>query len=237
MKSTPLLGPAFALLWLPQLTGSQAWGASPDLERACRELITEHQACLMVFSKNPDGGKSHCDALAGPQLVECRRDEGAQSRGHGRSALLAPRTTPTALHTKQLPLHCDAVLTSPFGQRKDPFSRRLAFHAGVDLGAPRGTPVYARAAGMVTGADWAGGRGKQVVLDHGSGMTSAYGHLDRMMVEVGDSVAPGQLVGTVGRTGRATGFHLHYQVEQDGQPVDPLTHHSLAPELGREIDP
>jgi hypothetical protein len=110
-----------------------------------------------------------------------------------------------------------APLTSPFGPRG------FGFHAGVDLGAGRGTPVTAAAPGQVVWAGiMAGGWGKLVIVAHRQGITSMYAHLSRIDVQVGDQVATGAQVGRVGATGDAAGPHLHFEVRVDGAAVDPL---------------
>ncbi|PDO09671.1 MAG: hypothetical protein BLM47_11225 [Candidatus Reconcilbacillus cellulovorans] len=112
-------------------------------------------------------------------------------------------------------------VSSPFGYRKDPFTGRKTFHTGVDIAASFGDPVYATADGRVaeTGSDRV--RGRFVVLDHKSGLQTAYLHLSRIAVAEGDSVAAGDVIGFVGSTGRSTGPHLHYEVMRDGWVVDP----------------
>lgn len=116
-------------------------------------------------------------------------------------------------------------LTSPFGERVHPFSGERVHHRGVDLAAAPGTPILSPAPGRVTVATerYEGGdpHGTVVVLDHGEELQSFYSHLDSLAVSVGQEVARGQQVGTVGSTGEVTGAHLHFEVWRDGQPVDP----------------
>jgi murein DD-endopeptidase MepM/ murein hydrolase activator NlpD len=111
--------------------------------------------------------------------------------------------------------------TSPFGERRDPFNGRAAFHPGIDLAAPYGTPVYATAAGVVTFAGWSGGYGKIVEIDHGHGIVTRYGHLERPTVLVGERVAAGTQIGYEGSTGRSTGPHVIYEIDVNGEPQDP----------------
>ncbi len=97
------------------------------------------------------------------------------------------------------------------------------FHEGIDILAPRGTPVRAAEIGLVLYAgDGLRGYGNVVVLDHGDGITTLYGHLDAFRVESGDAVPVGAVIGTVGRTGNATTSHLHFELRVDGEAVDPL---------------
>ena len=109
----------------------------------------------------------------------------------------------------------DGTLTSPFGPRWG----RL--HGGIDVGAPIGTPVTAPRGGVVIAAGSYGELGLMVELDHGEGWTSRYGHLSAIEVAVGDALAVDEALGQVGTTGNATGPHLHWEIRQDGIPIDP----------------
>jgi peptidoglycan DL-endopeptidase CwlO len=95
------------------------------------------------------------------------------------------------------------------------------WHSGIDLAAARGTPVRATLPGIVTVIVSATGYGLHVVIDHGGGLTSLYGHLDTVLVNSGDDVAAGQVIGTVGSSGNATGPHLHFEIRRDGIAEDP----------------
>lgn len=115
-------------------------------------------------------------------------------------------------------------MTSGFGHRRWRRSGHSENHQGVDIAAPRGTPVHAPAEGVVTHAGWKGDYGNMVELDHGTGYVTRFGHLSQMDVEVGDRVMKGQIIGEVGSTGRSTGPHLHYEVRYNGTPVDPINY-------------
>jgi murein DD-endopeptidase MepM/ murein hydrolase activator NlpD len=115
----------------------------------------------------------------------------------------------------------EAELTSGFGMRIDPFTRGPAMHTGLDFRADRGAEVRATAAGRVTLAEYSGGYGRMVEIDHGNGVTTRYAHLSAMRVGPGETVVAGTVLGRVGSTGRSTGPHLHYEVRVDGEPVDP----------------
>lgn len=112
-------------------------------------------------------------------------------------------------------------VASSFGQREDPINGEGAFHAGIDIDAPYGTPVRAAADGDVTGASMGAGYGRQVVLDHGHDLLTVYGHLSAIAVMPGQHVTRGQVIGYVGQSGRATGPHLHYEVRVHNVPVNP----------------
>jgi murein DD-endopeptidase MepM/ murein hydrolase activator NlpD len=112
-----------------------------------------------------------------------------------------------------------------FGDRIDPFSGEGAFHSGVDISGAAGTPVRTTADGMVVYAQWLGGYGKMVVVDHGGGVQTVYAHLSRYFVNVGETVTRGQFVGAVGATGKTTAPHLHYEVRVGGSAVNPYLYH------------
>lgn len=110
------------------------------------------------------------------------------------------------------------VLTSTYGMR---WGR---MHEGIDIGAPSGTPIYAAAGGTVNYAGWEGGYGNLIVIDHGNGLATAYGHQSQLAVSSGQTVARGQVIGYVGSTGHSTGPHLHFEVRVNGSPTDPLAY-------------
>jgi murein DD-endopeptidase MepM/ murein hydrolase activator NlpD len=119
----------------------------------------------------------------------------------------------------KLPLR--SGVNSGFGARLSPWTREPEFHAGIDLAASSGTPVKASAPGVVRFAGVADGYGKSVILDHGAGVESRYGHLQTVGVARGQRVEIGQPIGLSGNSGRSTAPHLHYEVRVDGRPVDP----------------
>lgn len=129
--------------------------------------------------------------------------------------ITAMASTPSIRPTKGL-------ITSTFGYRKSPFTGLRDFHSGLDIGAKIGSPVKATADGKVTFADRQGYLGKLVVIDHGHGLITRYAHLSKILINCGDIVKKGEIVGKVGNTGKSTGSHLHYEVHLDGVPVNPL---------------
>jgi murein DD-endopeptidase MepM/ murein hydrolase activator NlpD len=114
-------------------------------------------------------------------------------------------------------------VTSGFGEREDPIIREGEgeFHKGIDIGSPDGTPVHAPADGRVIKAGPGTGYGREIEIDHGNGIVTVYGHLSGYNVTVGETVAKGQVIGYVGHSGRATGSHLHYEVQVRGTAVNP----------------
>ena len=113
-------------------------------------------------------------------------------------------------------------LSAGYGMRSDPFTRQPDFHPGLDISADKGTPVYATADGTVDLASRVGEYGNLIVVNHGFGISTRYGHLSKFLVEPGQQVKRGQLIAYVGATGRATGSHLHYEVTINGRLLNPL---------------
>lgn len=112
-------------------------------------------------------------------------------------------------------------VTSGFGPRRSTRVGGTRFHRGIDIAAPVGTQIHASGDGVVTFAGYRGGYGKALIIDHGFGMTTLYGHNRELFVKEGDRVRRGMVISAVGMTGRTTGAHLHYEVSVDGVPVNP----------------
>ncbi|HWZ75300.1 MAG TPA: M23 family metallopeptidase [Candidatus Sulfotelmatobacter sp.] len=115
----------------------------------------------------------------------------------------------------------EGQVTGSFGERIDPFNGEGAFHSGVDIGSSYGHPIVAPADGVVTVTDTMGGYGKTIMIDHGSGISTRYGHLSGFAVTAGQHVQRGDIIGYVGESGRSTGPHLHYEVRINDTPVNP----------------
>jgi murein DD-endopeptidase MepM/ murein hydrolase activator NlpD len=113
-------------------------------------------------------------------------------------------------------------ITSDYGYRRDPINGRSAVHSGVDFAAPRNTPLYTTAPGVVSFAGWRGRYGRVVEIDHGFGIKTRYAHLAKISVKKGEELGIGVEVGLLGSSGRVTGPHLHYEVLFDGAPLDPM---------------
>ena len=113
-------------------------------------------------------------------------------------------------------------LTGTFGGRSDPFTGEPGFHQGLDISTEKGQPVFATADGHVESATYTGDYGNLLVLTHGFGLSTRYGHLSAFAVKPGHSVRRGEVIGYVGSTGRSTGAHLHYEILANGQLINPL---------------
>ncbi|MBD2136533.1 M23 family metallopeptidase [Anabaena sp. FACHB-1237] len=140
-------------------------------------------------------------------------------------------------HGMLFPLAVPAPITSLFGWRIHPITGDRRFHAGTDIGAPTGTPVIAAARGQVEGASWMGGYGLAVTINHTSAQQTLYGHLSEILVQPGQWVEPGTVIGRVGSTGNSTGSHLHFEVRhltQNGWvAVDPAVR--VPSSISREV--
>lgn len=128
-----------------------------------------------------------------------------------------------------MPLKLDVRISSEFGPRRNPFGGGYEQHNGIDFPGPQGTPIHVTAPGTVETADWSGGYGYHVIVDHGYGYRTLYAHLSSMAVAQGDLVERDRVIGYLGSTGRSSGPHLHYTVYRDREAVDPKRY--LTPSL------
>jgi murein DD-endopeptidase MepM/ murein hydrolase activator NlpD len=177
-----------------------------------RELATarrDKRSALGDVREDKQEALEHMNELLAQSATIAARIRSAQS-----SAVVPAPTGPASAAGLVWPVH--GVLTSSYGWR---WGR---MHEGIDLAVPSGTPVVASASGTVVVAGWMGGYGNLVVVDHGNGLATAYGHNASVTVGYGQSVAQGQLIAYAGNTGYSTGPHVHFEVRVNGTPVDPL---------------
>jgi murein DD-endopeptidase MepM/ murein hydrolase activator NlpD len=178
-----------------------------------RELATaraDKRSTLADVREDKNDALEHMNELLAESATLAARIRSAQSSG-----VVVPGPTGAASAAGFVwPVH--GILTSGFGWR---WGR---MHEGIDLAVPSGTPVVASASGTVVVAGWLGGYGNLVVIDHGNGMATAYGHNTSVTVGYGQTVAQGQLIAYSGSTGHSTGPHVHFEVRVNGSPVDPL---------------
>jgi murein DD-endopeptidase MepM/ murein hydrolase activator NlpD len=146
--------------------------------------------------------------------------ESLETRLHDVRSSVDKRNALAAATPSVWPAH--GWLSSGMGPRRDPVSGEADFHPGLDIVGDKGEPVYATAAGRVTHAGYQGAYGNLIVIDHGFGLETRYGHLSRFKVKPGTRVNRGDVIGTVGATGRVTGTHLHYEVHANGRLLNPL---------------
>ncbi len=125
-------------------------------------------------------------------------------------------------------------ISSGFGYRRDPFTRRAAMHRGLDFKGPRGTPIVAAAKGTVTFAGWKSGYGKVVEISHGNGLTTRYAHMSKYLAQRGQLVEAGEQIGALGSTGRSTGPHLHFELRVNNRAINPRPFLESAPDVLKE---
>ena len=169
-----------------------------------------------VAAANPEGrdaiGLAHLET--GIDRLETSLDRMADAvADHDLAAMAYPNRSPVRDH---LP-----AISSGFGVRVDPFTGRMARHMGLDIPAAYGTPVLASGGGRVLSAGFRGPYGNAIVIDHGHGLQTLYGHCSKLYVRPGELVMPHQKIAAVGSTGRSTGPHLHFEVIRDGNRVAP----------------
>ena len=158
-------------------------------------------------------------------IVERQREIEAQREAARRAAGIAGgAVAPGAGAPGAVAWPVSGTITSPFGYRPNPFGGGMEFHQGLDIAAPMGTTVTAAAGGTVISAGWYGGYGNYILIDHGGGMATGYGHLSQVFVSAGQQIQKGQAIGAVGSTGMSTGPHLHFEVRIGGKPVDPAAY-------------
>jgi murein DD-endopeptidase MepM/ murein hydrolase activator NlpD len=172
-----------------------------------------------------DDTSASAEAALEELVREKQAEEEARRAAERRAAQLAGESLPPEPGAPgQLAWPVSGPITSPFGMRMHPVYGRPILHAGIDIGVPQGTTIGAAADGRVIVAGYEGDCGNMVALDHRGGLSTIYCHMSQIFVGVGQDVQRGQAIGAVGMTGDATGPHLHFQVMQDGHPVDPMSY-------------
>lgn len=159
-------------------------------------------------------------------IQEKQREEAARRDAARRAALLSGTQPPPELGggPGAIGWPVSGPITSPFGMRFDPVQHHYQLHSGIDVAAPQGVTISAAAAGKIIFAGWYGGYGNAIIIDHGGGISTLYGHCSQIFVGVGQEVQKGQAIGAVGMTGDATGPHVHFEVRVNGKPVDPMSY-------------
>ena len=193
---------AKAMEKLPALTKARAMGGGSEVDRTARTTLSA--------LTTPDDTFGLLRTLL--ESLESRL--GAVRRTVDRRNALAA-ATPSIWPAR-------GWLTSTMGYRRDPINGGDDFHAGLDIAGDKGQPVYATAEGQVVQSGYQGAYGNTILIDHGFGLKTRYGHLQDAKVHSGDHVKRGDIIGHVGATGRATGYHLHYEVLANGKLLNPL---------------
>lgn len=202
-----------------QLEAQRQQLAKLQAEAEAKKAVVENkkQDQLIVLARLQDekalAEASYAELQATSQDIEARiraRQQQGASAGqvvHGSGVFIWPTSGP---------------ITSPFGYRIHPIFGTQIYHSGIDIGVDTGTPIVAADSGVVVEADWLGGYGYAVVIDHGNGLSTLYGHNSELAVSPGQSVQQGQVIAYAGSTGYSTGPHCHFEVRVDGSPVDPM---------------
>lgn len=197
-----------------------------DLRRAIHDQAARIRTALDVARIDPRRVPVREAAVGGPLVpVPATLDAGlAASVQEVETAMSELGSLAAVSQTLPLgrPLAGELEPTSGFGYRLDPFTRTAALHTGIDLRAEAGTPVRATAAGRVVAAEYVGGYGNMVEVEHESGLATRYGHLSVIGVVPGQAVSAGQILGRAGSTGRSSGTHLHYETRIRGEAVNPV---------------
>jgi murein DD-endopeptidase MepM/ murein hydrolase activator NlpD len=214
---------------------SQLTSDASDASDTISGVLTRFQIRVPAESAS---AKSNDDSAVGGPFVEPEAgDDFDNSLAQLDTALTRLETVRST--AASLPFQNPAIgkeITSPFGNRRDPFLGRLALHAGVDFRFAPGEKVHPTAPGKVITAGWSGGYGNMVEVDHGNGISTRYGHMSEILVNVGDTVDRQDTIGLAGSTGRSTGTHLHYEVRQNGRAVDPIYFISAGTKLASYIN-
>jgi murein DD-endopeptidase MepM/ murein hydrolase activator NlpD len=206
-------------------------GALQQLDSDTRRTVAAVEKIIAATGMDPRPARqrsSDPDSARGGPYIPWQATPAAADSGSGRFETVARRLERLkALRDilQQLPIVLPvthAVISGGYGFRFDPFNGVSARHEGIDLRAISDPTVHAPGAGTVVSAGWNGEFGNMVEIDHGFAVVTRYAHLARISVRRGDVVVPGQPLGVIGATGRATGAHLHYEIRVAGQPRDPL---------------
>ena len=209
------------LYWSLRAAGASPQVAAQYLAALATEIdvgeVAPNDSFDMVLGANRELLYAGLDRIGHGALQLVRWN--ANGRSQWIDAANAARPAPA---TSGLLMPAAGPITSYFGYRYHPILHFTRFHAGVDVGAGWGSPIVAAADGQVAAAGWGGGYGREVQIAHGGGILSVYGHMSEIVAQPGSFVRRGQLIGYVGSSGLSTGPHLHFEVRQGGQPVNPL---------------
>ncbi|QSJ16108.1 peptidoglycan DD-metalloendopeptidase family protein [Nostoc sp. UHCC 0702] len=181
------------------------------------QRLNSDRLALEAAQNQLDQDSKNLEALIQQKIAEARAREEAQAKTNSRTSIIIQGTGVFAYPS-------DAPTSSPFGWRMHPVLGYRRFHAGLDFAAGYGSTIRAADSGTVIFAGWYGGYGRAVIIDHGKGITTLYGHTSQLYVSEGQTVQRGQAIAAVGSTGLSTGPHLHFEVRHHGSPVNPANY-------------
>lgn len=203
---------SISLLRQQLLASRQQYSAQVQQQSAMMTRLQENRGALSAAISQLDKDSANLTEL----ILERVAAEGGDSKMAREEALRAARSSHRMVRPSSGPI------TSQFGRRFHPILGSSRFHAGTDFGAAYGSPIWAAESGVVIFAGWYGGYGNAVIIDHGGGVTTLYGHASRLDVQEGNAVQKGSAIAAIGTTGLSTGPHLHFEVRQSGEPTDPM---------------
>ncbi|QHG16427.1 M23 family metallopeptidase [Nostoc sp. ATCC 53789] len=180
------------------------------------QRLNSDRLALEAAQNQLERESKNLEVLIQQKVAEARATEQAQTKTNSRTAIIRG--------TGVMAYPSDASTSSPFGWRVHPILGYRRFHAGLDFAASYGSKIRAADSGRVIFAGWYGGYGRALIIDHGNGMTTLYGHTSELYVSEGQAVERGQAIGAVGSTGFSTGPHLHFEVRRNGTPVNPANY-------------
>jgi len=192
-----------------------------SLETESEQLTAELRRRVAEAEQRRAAEASAAAAVEQQRLASLPARPGPGSGSAGPVVAAGPAAPAAPASSGRFQLPAQGRLSSPFGYRTHPISGASRLHAGQDIAAPSGSPIYAAETGVVSSAGWRGGYGNATVIDHGGGLATLYAHQSRFGVRAGQQVTRGQLIGYVGSTGYSTGPHLHFEVRENGTPVNP----------------
>ncbi|WP_121967939.1 M23 family metallopeptidase [Leptolyngbya sp. BC1307] len=204
---------SIALLRQQLMASRQQYAAQVQQQSEMMTRLQENRGALSAAINQLDKDSANLTELI---LERVAAADGINSKMAREEALRAARSSGRMVRPSLGPI------TSQFGRRFHPVLGYSRFHAGTDFGAAHGTPILAAESGVVIFAGWYGGYGNAVIIDHGAGVTTLYGHASRLNVQEGEAVKQGDAIAAVGTTGLSTGPHLHFEVRHNGEPTDPM---------------
>lgn len=181
------------------------------------QRLNSDRLALEAAQNQLERESKNLEVLIQQKVAKARATEEAQTKTNSRTSVILRGTGAMAYPS-------DAATSSPFGWRMHPVLGYRRFHAGLDFAASYGSTIRAADSGRVIFAGWYGGYGRAVIIDHGNGITTLYGHSSELYVTDGQAVERGQAIAAVGSTGLSTGPHLHFEVRRNGTPVDPANY-------------
>lgn len=184
-----------------------------DKRRAEQQKVMDEAKAHKAAAEQVERDLQAASADIQAQIQERIRQREAAASGGGENYVVG---------TGRFSWPCDGPITSPFGYRIHPIFGTQIYHAGIDIGVPEGTPIHAADSGTVIDAEWIGGYGNAVIIDHGNGLQTVYAHNSSLAVGVGQTVSKGEVIAYAGQTGYATGPHCHFEVRVNGEPTDPM---------------